>query len=460
MRNLFFSVQFRLVVAFTMVLALTLGSVSVYLKYTAQREVEHFEREFEEVRDIRVEQLVAQYYSDRLGWAELQPVLEQAANLFGRRIVVTNQHGDIVADSHRRMGGPGLMFAPPNSRFRPILNGDNQVGSVAVGSTLLSDVVPEPQFSSLVSALNRSLLWAGLAAGAGGILLVSLLSQRMLVPLRSLTSAAKRLGEGNLAERAAPSSLSEIGRLSTTFNTMAENLQRAERQRRDLVADVAHELRTPLSNIQGYLEAVKDGVLTPDSTTIETIYQQALHLSDLIEDLRLLALTEAGRLSLNRHPCAIEEVLDGAVEAVRPRAEAKGIALSLESPSGLAHVLIDRTRIAQVLGNLLDNAIFHTPQSGSVAVTVEDRESTVKVTVTDSGEGIPAEELPNIFERFYRVDHSRARTTGGAGLGLTIARQLVEAHGGRISAQSEPGHGSSFTFELPSGEHAGDQGGL
>lgn len=453
MHKWFFSLQFRMVMAFTLVLAVALGSVSFYLKITAQREVERFEREFEEVRDIRLEQFVAQYYSELTGWDEMQAALEQAASLFGRRIVVTNRQGEVVADSHMRRGGPGpgpgAMFGGQNPRFRPIHQGEDQVGAVSVGTTLLADVVPEPQFSSLVSAMNRALLWAGLAAGAGGILVVSLISQRMLVPLRSLNSAARRLGEGNLAERASPSGPSEIGRLATTFNTMAENLEKAEQQRRDLMADVAHELRTPLSNIQGYLEALKDGVLTPENGTIDTIHRQVLHLAGLIEDLRILALTEAGRLSLNREPSALGDVLKTSVDAVRPRAGAKEISLALNAEPGLPPVRIDRRRIAQVMGNLLDNAIFHTPEGGSVDVIAEPAGTSVRVTVADTGIGIPADEVPLVFERLYRVDRSRARATGGTGLGLTIAKQLVEAHGGAIYAESVEGKGSRFIFELP-----------
>ena len=216
------------------------------------------------------------------------------------------------------------------------------------------------------------------------------------------------------------------------------------------MADVAHELRTPLSNIQGYLEAVRDGLLQPDNHTIDTIHQQALHLALLVEDLRLLALAETGALRLNMEPSSLEQVLEKSMQAVRPRAEAGSIALSLEVQPNFPLVEMDRTRIAQVVGNLLENAITHTPQGGRVTVSAEVTAiGWARVTVADTGAGIPADDLPQVFERFYRAEPSRTRSTGGAGLGLTIARQLVEAHGGAIYAESEPGNGSRFVFELP-----------
>ena len=284
----------------------------------------------------------------------------------------------------------------------------------------------------------------------------------MLAPVALLGSVARRLGQGDLTQRVPVTGKDEIGDLGLTFNTMADGLEKAERQRRSLMADVAHELRTPLSNIQGYLEAVRDGVLEPASPTIDTIYQQAAHLSDLVEDLRVLALAEAGVLRLNSEPDSLEDVLRRSVEAVKPRAEQRSVAVSLDISGDLPLVDMDRTRIAQVVGNLLENAIAHTPEGGQVQIIAEPAEpSRVRVTVADTGEGIAVDDLSQVFDRFYRVDLSRSRATGGAGLGLTIARQLVEAHGGGIRAESTSRQGSRFIFELPlagPGSHHGGAG--
>ena len=449
MASWLYSLQFRLIAGFALVLALALGGVSWYVGYATDREATQFQSEVNEARVTRVERVFSRLYSPLRGWSGLQPALEHTSALYRWRIVVRDSQERVMADSHPKFELP-RRSGRPELRFIPILSNGRLVGSVLVVPSEAPEVVPEPAVSQLVSTLNNSLLWTGLIAGAAGILLVSLVSRRVLTPVRALSSAASRLGQGDFSQRVSDSSTDEIGQLGRTFNLMAQNLQTLEQQRRDLVTDVAHELRTPISNIQGYLEAVKDGLLEPDSPTIDTIHQQVLQLAHLVEDLRLLALMESGALRLDREPDSLKNLLGRSVEAVRPRAEAGLISLSLEVPEDFPLVMMDRTRISQVVANLLDNAMFHTPEGGRVNVEAEVvRETWAAVAVTDTGEGIPPEEAQMAFERFHRVDPSRARSTGGAGLGLTIAKQLVEAHGGDIRAESTPGAGSRFIFELP-----------
>ena len=447
-----FSLQFRLVVGFALVLALALGGVSWYVGFAAQREADRFEREVEEARAARIERIVSRYYAARQGWMGIQPVLERAEFLYGWHIAVSDMEGQMVAESHHPADTLGSGHRR-RTRFFPVLSRGERVGSILVAPSDVPEMAPEPPLSRLVSTTNRSLLWTGAAAAAAGILLVALLSRQVLAPVRSLSAAAQRLGRGDLSQRVSNSGRNEISQLARTFNSMAEDLESAERQRRSLMADVAHELRTPLSNIQGYLEAVRDGLLQPDAATMDTIHQQVLHLADLVEDLRLLALAEAGALPLNREPDSLEDLLRRAVESFGPRAQAKGVALALEVPPQFPLVQMDRTRIAQVVANLVENAIFHSPEGGVVTVSVEvtgpESERRARVTVADTGAGLPKEDLTLVFERFYRVDPSRARSTGGVGLGLTIAKQLVEAHGGTIAAASTLGEGSRFVFELP-----------
>ena len=261
------------------------------------------------------------------------------------------------------------------------------------------------------------------------------------------------LGRGDLSQRVPASGRDEMSQLARTFNAMAEDLEKAEKQRRTLMADVAHELRTPLSNIQGYLEALRDGLLQPDPATMESIYEQVLHLARLVEDMRLLALAEAGALPLDKELDSLDDVLRRSVESFGPRAEAKGVALSLQVQPQFPLVYMDRTRIVQVVANLVENAIFHTPEGGEVTVAASvissGSERRARVSVADTGKGLTEEDLPLVFDRFYRVDPSRSRITGGVGLGLTIANQLVQAHGGTIAVESTPGQGARFVFELP-----------
>ena len=317
MASWFFSLQFRLIAAFALALTLALTSVSMYVGYTAKLAAEQFERDTEEARAERMGQFVTDYYRATKGWGGLQPAIEQASALYGRRIVVKDTEGNVIADSHKAYsfynnkpvtGSPSL----------PVLSSGREVGSVALAGIAVPLEVPEPSVSILAAALNRSLLWTGLAAGIGGVLLVSLLSRQVLAPVRSLSSAAQLLGRGDLSQRVSTQGRDEISHLGRTFNSMAEDLEKMEQQRRSMMADVAHELRTPLSNIQGYLEAVRDGLLQPDNHTIDTIHQQALHLALLVEDLRLLALAEAGALRLNMEPSSLEQVLEKSMQAVRP----------------------------------------------------------------------------------------------------------------------------------------------
>jgi signal transduction histidine kinase len=444
------SLQFRLILAFTLVLVLALSSVNLYVGLAAQREAARFDQRWEEVQVARAALMVSRFYSPDQGWQELQPALERSRPLSSGRIIVRNAQGEVVGDSHWRVGRPREEGDPPG-RIIPIEVGGRQVGSLRVTAVDSAEVIRDPAVSRLASGVQNSLLWSGVAAVVGGILLIGLLSRRILSPVQSLTAAAQRLGSGDLGQRVSDGAPGEIGQLARTFNDMASNLQKAEEQRRILVADVAHELRTPLSNVQGYLEAVRDRLLEPDDQTIDTIYQQVIHVVQLVEDLRLLALADAGTLRLNREPGSVGDLLHHAVEAFRPRAEAKGIALSLQVAPDLPEVSMDQTRVAQVAANLLDNALFHTPQGGAVTVSAGYQDSQVTVSVQDTGAGVSPQDLELVFERFYRVDPSRARATGGTGLGLTIARQLVEAHGGSIAAVSDLGRGSRFYFNLPVG---------
>jgi len=240
-----------------------------------------------------------------------------------------------------------------------------------------------------------------------------------------------------------------MGELAKAFNYMASDLERTEQLRQNMVADAAHELRTPLSNIRGYLEAICDGIKKPDTDTIRSLDEEATLLSQLVDDLQALSLAEAGELKLNCQAEDIIRLIKQAVAIKQTQAIVKGVSISTEVSQKLPLVNVDSRRIGQVLHNLLENAIAHTEKSGSIVVTAQKQDNWVKISVTDTGEGIPAEDLPSIFERFYRVDKSRARATGGSGLGLTIAKRLVEAHGGKIEAQSELGKGSCFSFTLP-----------
>jgi signal transduction histidine kinase len=274
----------------------------------------------------------------------------------------------------------------------------------------------------------------------------------MTSPIGALASAARRLGHGDLSERVRLQGEGEIAALAKAFNSMAADLEYAEQLRRNMVADVAHELRTPLSNIRGYLEAIRDGVIKPDAAAISSLNEEAALLSRLVNELQELSLAEAGELKLVYQAEDITDLVKQGVTPWQPQLTAGEICLSLELPDSVPLVNIDWQRINQVLHNILENAVAHTPKGGTINVAATAKGKWVEVSVSDTGEGIPAQDLPHIFERFYRVDKSRARATGGSGLGLTIAKRLVEAHGGTITVQSKLREGSRFSFTLPIAE--------
>ena len=327
-------------------------------------------------------------------------------------------------------------------------------GPIALLDKAVNELSVEPQLSALQDEFQRSLIVSGIAGGITGILIIAFFTRRAFAPMRDLTETAERLGKGELDQRVRSDHRGEIGQLATSFNTMATELEDAETRRRRLTADIAHELRTPLTNIRGYLEAVKDGVVEPDDQTIGTLHQETLHLSALVDDLRLLAVADAGALKLEMLPDRVETVVESVSQAFKARSMESDVEMKFEIAEGLPLVDIDRTRMTQIIQNLVENAIHHSPTSGEIVVRVDKSTAGDEVTirVTDNGDGIPEDDIEHIFDQFYRVDTSRARVTGGAGLGLTIVKRLVDAHRGQIKVTSNPGTGSTFTVTLPASQ--------
>lgn len=294
-----------------------------------------------------------------------------------------------------------------------------------------------------------------LALAVGASVLVG---ARLVRPLRALTGAAQRMRDGEDTAPVRVTADNEIGRLAATFNDMSAHRARLEAQRKAMVSDVAHELRTPLSNIRGWLEAAQDGVADPDPAFIASLHEEAVQLQHIIDDLQDLAQADAGALRLRVEPVRIEELLGQVAAAHQARAETAGVALTVPSPSPspspqrpVPGLTADPVRLRQAIGNLVSNAVRHTPAGGSVTLRAygSERGDAVLVDVTDTGTGIPAEDLVHVFDRFWRGEKSRSRRTGGSGLGLAIVRKLAEAHGGSVTAASVPGEGSVFTLRLP-----------
>lgn len=269
--------------------------------------------------------------------------------------------------------------------------------------------------------------------------------------MQHLAQAAAALGQGNLTARAIVEGPLEVRRVAEAFNEMAGELAAASQQRRQMVADIAHELRTPLTVIQGNLRAILDDVYPLTREEIGQIYEATLGLRRLVDDLRELSLADTGQLALHRQPLDLNQLLHREAELFRELAAAQGIELLVTPDPSLPAVLADSERIAQVVRNLLSNALRYTPAGGNITIASATERGGALVSVRDTGSGIAPEDLPHVFERFYRTDRGRARVHGGSGLGLAIAERIIALHGGQIGVESELGKGTRFWFWLPAG---------
>ncbi len=302
-------------------------------------------------------------------------------------------------------------------------------------------------------SLSVLLILNGLLAAAVAMVLTFFLSQRVVAPVESLAKVAQAAARQDFSVRAEVKSRDEVGELSRIFNSMIGELSRTEELRRNLVADLAHELRTPVTNVRGYIEDIADGVMAPDTTTLGSMHDEVILLTRLIDDLQDLALAESGRLPFQRQACGLGDVAQRALAAMQQRAQARQISLEVAVPAELP-LQADPERISQVVRNLLTNAVEYTPRGRWVSLQAWDRGPEIQLAVRDTGPGILVEGLPYIFEQFYRVDKSRSQATGGVRLGLTVARRLVEARGGKISVRSKPGEGTEFMVRLSRNDEA------
>jgi len=316
---------------------------------------------------------------------------------------------------------------------------------------------PEARFLGDV----RRAIWFAAVIGLGiATVAGTVTARRITAPLQDLATSARRIGRGDLSRDAPVRGEDEIAEVARTFNAMAADLRRAEESRRELLGDVAHELGTPLAVLQANLEGMMDGVIEVTPARLESLHTQTAVLTRLVRDLRDLALLREGALYLDRQPVDLRELTRKAVESSQAAAGDKGIALAAQGSDPVV-VLADGERVTQILHNLLSNALRHTDRGGTIRLTVAADAASGQVEISDTGTGIPEDDLARVFDRFHRVDRSRSRATGGSGLGLAIVKQLVETQGGRVWAHSRQGQGSTFGFALPlaAREPAGVKGG-
>ncbi len=386
---------------------------------------------------------------------------------YAERVVLAGPLGYVIADTAAILLG---QYHPEEHLVSgvPVTVGAQQAGTVMVGSMV--EPVLNPLDRDFLRSVNVAVILSAVTVGVMALILGSVFFFQITAPIRDLTTAAEAIAKGNLECRVRARTGDEIGQLAAHFNLMAETLARSAMLRRQMAVDIAHEIRTPLSLIQGNLEAILDGFYDLSMDNIASVHEETLVLKKLIDDLHSLALAEAEQLRLEKQDVDVSELITHTVGRFRSKSVERGVCLIAELPSDLPKIQGDSQRLSQVLVNLLSNAFRHTTKGAKVVVSArstsakdvrafgkeqdvvgkaEKKPRFVHISVSDSGKGIPPEDLPYVFERFYRADRSRARSSGGTGLGLAITRQIVEAHGGRIRADSRIGVGSTFSFILP-----------
>lgn len=455
------SLAARLVLSF---IAVTLLSVAVVAYVSGRATAERFAVYVSQGGQLRAEAAAPEfsaYYARTGSWDGVETLVTAwatggwgggrgqgrgGAGAGSGRLLLADARGMVVADSAGDLAGTRLADSAL-AQGSPLVVEGQQIGTLIVTT---GDPSGHGELEAqYLASVRWALVWAAVLAGALGIGLGGLLAYQIITPLRKLRAAATAIASGDLGQRVNVASQDEIGDLAGAFNHMATELERHESLRRNMVADIAHELRTPLSVMRGSLEAMLDGVHPLDEAHVAPVYEEALLLQRLVADLRLLSLADARQLALEMHLVDVGELVDSVIEAAHVAAQELGVTLDRQVGDDLPPVQGDVQRLRQVLNNLVSNALRHTPAGGHIKISAGATAGGVEVAVADTGPGIASGDLAHVFERFYRGDRSRTRRSGGTGLGLSIARKLVEAHGGRIGVKSPPGQGARFAFWLP-----------
>jgi len=432
------SFQTKLLASFLLVILLATAAGYVFINASVQRAFSDFTGRSFTTQDAMLVGLIVQYY-------------EETGSLDGLVSWLTRGARDrpvLLVDPNRK-----VVFAPEERLIgRTLSESDLRNGrSIALPTGEIWTVVPyrgeNPLETAFLRATRAAFWFSGLAASAAALLLVFFLVRQTTSPLRQLEAASERVARGDFSERVEVRSSDEIGRLAASFNEMATSLKVSEETKQRMIADISHDLRTPIAAVRSALEGLRDGLIEPSPETFASLHDRVLLLARLVADLHQLALADAGQLSIERRATDVAELVDGIVETIGIQMEDGGVALQASVERELPPLLLDAHRIEQVLLNLLENAARHTPEGGRVDLRVGRQGTDVLVSVCDTGSGIPEQDLGRVFERFYRAD--TARQSGSAGLGLSIARALVEAHGGRIWAENRPEGGACFSFTLP-----------
>ncbi|MCL5773461.1 MAG: ATP-binding protein [Firmicutes bacterium] len=433
------------------IIILSFGMVTILNHYFFEKLFKSYIEDKKESRNNQITETLLNLYERDGNWSRLKEELPYFCMMLGTCVKVVNPDGKILADycvSEDHFKNQSSMSINENFSTVIPLNLKGKLLATAYLNTQLHDDTASRGDFDFQNIMHKSIFATGVICAFLIIILSLFISQIFIKPIEQLTLAAQDMGKGNFDQAVSINSKDELGKLGEAFNQMAQKIKDLEEMRKKLTADVAHELRTPLSVIMGYVEALQDRVMEPSEENLKSIQEEVQRLALLVENLRELSLAESGKLSLSLEKINLVELLNSIDEKMKPILQEKNLKLIIHS-SVESFITADRNLVNRIFLNILHNAYKYSPDNEKIEIEISADKSKVIVTVTDHGTGITKEDLPYIFERFYRADQSRARATGGTGIGLAIARELVSLHKGQIEAKSQIGAGTQITVTLP-----------
>lgn len=452
--------QTKLIAAFIVIILLMGISQSLFLQSSIRSTFQNYLDQHTNNFMLRMEQYLEAYYEESGSWDDVQEIFfendsttGQGHGMMMRRMMMNmsmssddllllDLNGKVIGDSSgTRIGTNGNDVTGKKISLN--------VNHAKIGTLVLHQRQLQNLEKEFMQSSNTAIFISGLFAAIAALLSSIFIAKKISKPLKVLMAGIKQIGGGQKVHEINISTTGEFYELSEAFNDMIKKLNRNEEIRRSLVADVAHELRTPLAILQGKLESIQEGITAPTEETILELTDEVYRLTRLVKDLQQLSLAEAGKLKLNLSPVNLNELIDKVCHNFKWLAEEKGIMLHHDHIPSNCSPRVDADRMTQVFVNLIGNALRHTPLGGIVEVSAQQQGDLLLIRVADTGKGIPAEKLPHIFDRFYKADASRSRGESGTGLGLSIAKGFIEAHGGVITVESQVGRGTLFLITIP-----------
>ncbi len=445
--KLFNSLVFKITVSFSVVLVGTLLSLGVYLQHVAKIESDNIQNEYNQLKVERIQRLIDSITTNQpVNLRDVQRRLMDYSKISGANIKLYDENNIEVFDTSK---GLNINNNKRNPVFKVIptsLGGMvvevNQPNLVSIQAISASDtqedqlIQTDPPISNIVNQIVKSIAIIGILSIMTSILIIWIISRRTLNPITNIVNTSKYLSKGDFTKRVDQAGSGELSEIVTAFNYMASELQKLDEQRKIMIADIAHELRTPMTNLKGYIEGWSDGIIKPDNETLQILDYQVNTLSKIIDDLSTLSLAESGMLNLNISEFDLNNKIFEIINNFKLRSKSKNINITNNIPSDIT-INYDAQRFTQIITNILNNSILATDDGGEISFSTSIRKKQLILEISDNGIGIPEKELPYIFDRFYRADKSRNRQSGGSGLGLSIVKFLIESHNGTIEINSE-----------------------